>query len=322
MINTYEDKTLGYSILTEADLLKIHEATIDFMEDYGVCVYGEEAQSIYEAAGCKVDKDTNMVKFPGSLVNDCIESTPNEFIMYARDPKKDVHIKDGYVSYTNFGTGTTILDPYTGERRTSTRKDLEQIARFIDSIDEVDSITVPVAATDVTEDIKELYEAEAIFNNSSKHFGHDTEGGSNTRTFIKMAAAVAGGMDKLKERPIVSLGACPNSPLELHQDATEQIIEAAKVGIPMDVLSMGLCGGTTPITLAGTLLTTNCEVLSGIILGQLVNKGTPMIYGSSTTIMDMRYASSPVGAPEHAMIGAAVAQIGRYYNIPTDVGGT
>jgi trimethylamine--corrinoid protein Co-methyltransferase len=88
------------------------------------------------------------------------------------------------------------------------------------------------------------------------------------------------------------------------------------------VLSMGLCGGTTPITLAGTILTTNCEILSGIILGQLVSKGTPMMYGSSTSIMDLKKITSPVGAPEHAMIGAAVSQLGRYYGIPTDVGGT
>ena len=90
----------------------------------------------------------------------------------------------------------------------------------------------------------------------------------------------------------------------------------------MSVLSMGLCGGTTPVTLAGTILTTNCEILSGIVLGQLVRKGTPMLYGSSTSIMDLKLATSPVGAPEHGMVSAAVGQIGHYYGIPTYVGGT
>ena len=90
----------------------------------------------------------------------------------------------------------------------------------------------------------------------------------------------------------------------------------------MDVLSMGLCGGTTPITLAGPLLTTNCEILTGIVLTQIINKGNPVMYGSSTTIMDMRRMTTPVGAPEHAMIGAAVAQIGSFYNIPAEAGGT
>jgi len=322
MKKPYEECTLGYSILEKKDLEAIHEATLKLMSEFGVRVYGEEAHEIYSAAGCHVDRESNMVRFPGNLVNDCIESAPSEYTLYARNPEKNVNLGGKKVAFTNFGTGVYLLDPVTGERRSTTKEDLGNIARFIDAVDEVDCITIPVAATDVPEEIKELHEAEAIFHNTAKHFGHDTEGGANTRRFIRMAAAVAGGMDSLRKKPIVSLGACPNSPLELHEAAAEQIIEAAKAGVPMDVLSMGLCGGTTPVTLAGTILTTNCEILAGIVLGQLVNKGTPMMYGSSTSIMDLRLTTSPVGAPEHAMIGAAVGQMGHYYGIPTDVGGT
>lgn len=100
------------------------------------------------------------------------------------------------------------------------------------------------------------------------------------------------------------------------------MIEASLAGVPMLILSMGLAGGTTPATIAGTLVVTNAEILAGIVLTQIVNKHTPVIYGSSTTIMDMQRATSPVGAPEHAMFGAAVGQIGHYYGIPTYVGGT
>jgi trimethylamine---corrinoid protein Co-methyltransferase len=322
MKKSYEECTLGYSILEKNDIDAIHESTLKLMEEFGVRVFGDQAHEIYSAAGCQVDQETNMVRFPRNLVNDCIESAPAEYTLYARDPDKSFGIGGKKVTFTNFGTGVYILDPYTGERRSTTKEDLCSIARFIDAVDEVDCITIPVAATDVPEEIKELHEAEAIFHNTAKHFGHDTDGGENTKRFIRMAAAVAGGMDQLREKPIVSLGACPNSPLELQEAATEQIIEAAKAGIPMDVLSMGLCGGTTPVTLAGTILTTNCEILSGIILGQLVHKGTPMMYGSSTSIMDLKLTTSPVGAPEHAMFGAAIGQMGHYYGIPTDVGGT
>jgi trimethylamine--corrinoid protein Co-methyltransferase len=322
MKKPYEECTLGYSILTKQDMDAIHESTLKLMGEFGVRVFGDEAHEIYSAAGCQVDRKTNMVRFPRNVVNDCIESAPAEYMLYARDPEKSFMLGGKRVTFTNFGTGVYILDPYTGERRSTTKEDLCNIARFIDAVDEVDCITIPVAATDAPEGIKELHEAEAIFHNTSKHFGHDTEGGKNTRRFIRMAAAVAGGMDQLREKPIVSLGACPNSPLEIHEAAGEQIIEAAKAGIPMDVLSMGLCGGTTPVTLAGTILTTNCEILAGIILGQLTSKGAPMFYGSSTSIMDLKLATSPVGAPEHAMFGAAIGQMGHYYGIPTDVGGT
>jgi trimethylamine--corrinoid protein Co-methyltransferase len=137
-----------------------------------------------------------------------------------------------------------------------------------------------------------------------------------------MAAAIQGGYDKLRERPIVSMGACPNSPLEINENETSIIKLSAEHGLPIDILSMGLCGGTTPATLAGTMVTTNAEILGGIVLAQLINKGNPILYGSSTTIMDMKTITSPVGAPEHAMFSSAVGQLGHYYGIPTNVGGT
>jgi len=320
----YYETPYGYSILKKEDLEALHAATLNLMEDYGVCVFGRGAHEVFSSCGCEVDEETSRVKFPRNIVNDCIESAPESYTLYGRDgePEKEVQMSPGVVTYTTFGTGVAILDPVTGERRDTTLQDVRDIARFADAVDEVETVTIPVAAQDVSEEIKDLYEGEALLLNTSKHIGHDTEGGKNTRTFLKMAAAVAGGADKLREKPIVSLGACPNSPLEIHESAAEQIIEAAKAGVPMDILSMGLCGGTTPVTLAGTLLTTNCEVLAGIILSQLVSKGAPVYYSTSTTIMDLKHATSPVGAPEHAMIGAAVAQIGKYYGIPTVVGGT
>lgn len=98
-----------------------------------------------------------------------------------------------------------------------------------------------------------------------------------------MAAAISGGYDKLRDRPIITMGACPNSPLEINENETDIIILSARHGLPIDILSMGLCGGTTPATLAGTLVTTNAEILGGIVLSQLINKGNPILYGSSTT---------------------------------------
>ncbi|HHT64045.1 MAG TPA: hypothetical protein GXZ75_10240 [Clostridia bacterium] len=320
MMHVRED--LVYRVLTYQDLEAIHEATLKVLERTGLKVFGAEALEIYDAAGCNVNKKDNIVKIPRNVVEDAIASAPGRVLMAGRDPKYDVVLEGNKVTFTNFGTGVQILDPLTRKLRPTTKQDLGDIALFCDALDEIDMFTIAVTAQDVPSKTKELHEAEAVFHNTSKHFGHDTQDGWGTRRFIEMAAAVAGGMDKLRERPIVSLGTCPNSPLELHESSTEIIIEAARAGIPIDILSMAMAGGTSPVTLAGTLVVTNAEILGGIVLAQLVNKGTPVIYGSSTTIMDLMHTTSPVGAPEHAMISAAVGQLGHFYNIPTDVGGT
>jgi trimethylamine--corrinoid protein Co-methyltransferase len=313
---------VGLQFLSSHDLEVIHEATLKVLEESGLRVFGDEALEIYAAAGCDVDKKANIVKIPRNVVEDAIEAAPPRVLMAGRDPEYDVVLEGTKVTFTNFGTGIMMVDSETGELRKSTKQDLADVARICDALDEVDMFTIAVTAQDVPEETRELHEAEAVFHNTSKHFGHDTSGAWGTRYFIEMAAAVAGGKEKLRERPIVSMGTCPNSPLELHDFSTEIIIECARAGLPCDILSMAMAGGTSPVTLAGTLVVTNAEILGGIVLAQLVRKGTPVIYGSSTTILDLLYTTTPVGAPEHGMIGAAVGQLGHYYKIPTDVGGT
>ena len=319
---TYDNDLLGYHCLTNEDLDAIHEATLDLMSTYGVQMHGKEALDVLAGAGCEVDYSIDRVKFPRGLVNDAIESCPPEITLCGRTPDKDVTLGGKKVCYKNFGTGVFIFDPYTGERRETTKEDLGNVARFVDAIPEIDCFSIAVTAGDVNQKVRALHEAEVVLNNLTKNFAHDLEGVKNTQRFIDMAAIIQGGYDKLRERPIITMGACPNSPLEVNENETSIIMLSAKYGLPIDILSMGLCGATTPATMAGTIVCTNAEILSGICLSQILNPGNPILYGTSTTIMDMKTAQSPVGAPEHALAGAAVGQLGHYYGIPTNVGGT
>ncbi len=322
MAFTFKNETRGYRILTEEGVKAIHEATMKLMGEYGVRIFGSEAKEIYEKAGCSVDWQTNMVRFPRELVEWAIEVTPGRFTMCGRDPKDDFVLGDGQVSFTSFGTGLQMYELETGEIRDTNKKDLEDFARFCDAIPEINAFTTAVAAQDVPGPLKDFHEAEAIFKSTTKHAILDAENGHNARVIIEMGEAIAGGKEALRERPFFTLCMCPNSPLEIHDGASQVIIETAKAGLPISILSMGLAGGTTPATLSGTCVVTNAEILAGIVLTQLVHEGNPVIYGSSTTVMDMRRATSPVGAPEHGMFGAMVAQLGEYYDIVTKVGGT
>lgn len=137
-----------------------------------------------------------------------------------------------------------------------------------------------------------------------------------------MAAAVAGGKEKLKDRPIVSGCTCPQSPLTISAGCADPIIEYAKAGLPQNILSMALAGATSPVTLAGTLVTHNAEVLGGIVLAQLTRKGAPVMYGSSTSIIDLKYLTASVGCPELGLISAAVAKLAQFYLLPSYVAGS
>ncbi|MEG1497249.1 MAG: trimethylamine methyltransferase family protein, partial [Clostridiales bacterium] len=144
---------LGFHFFEKEDLEAIHDATLEVMMDVGINVYGKEAHELLIDAGCKITEE-NRIHFPAQLVNDAITSAPSEFLMAGRESKFDALQKPGKVTYTNFGTGIMIDDPFTGEWRKTTKHDLALAARVCDAVDEVDTFTIAIAAQDVPEAIK------------------------------------------------------------------------------------------------------------------------------------------------------------------------
>jgi trimethylamine--corrinoid protein Co-methyltransferase len=195
------------------------------------------------------------------------------------------------------------------------------VARLVDALPNIDTYESAVGAVDVPDETASLHMWEAAIHNTSKPVGTEATTAWDVRKLIEMAAAVAGGEDELRRRPIIGFGVCPVSPLQLPRDATEVIIEAARARLPDTILSMAMAGGSSPVTLAGTMVQHNAEVLAGITLAQLTERGAPVMYGSSTTAMDLRLAAAAVGSPELALISAATAQIARRYLLPSFVAG-
>jgi trimethylamine--corrinoid protein Co-methyltransferase len=230
-------------------------------------------------------------------------------------------MENNRVGFTNFGEGVFIVDPYNGKLRETTKADVANSAKIVDYLSELDVYERAVGASDAPMETVQLHNAEAWLANTSKHGFMGSGNGYLTKKLVKMAAAIVGGEDKLRERPIISFITCPVSPLQLIRDCCEIIIESARSGMAVNILSMAMAGGSSPVTLAGTLVNHNAEVLGGIVLNQLTCKGAPVIYGSSTTAMDLRLASAAVGSPECALINAAVAQLSIYYLLPSWVAG-
>ena len=312
---------LGLKIFTDDELYEIHLATLEVLQKTGLFIEGEEALDILDGGGAVIDPKKKVVKFPPYLVEDAIRSAPSKILLAGRNPKNDFVMENNRVGFTNFGEGVFIIDPYNGKLRETTKADVANSAKIVDYLSELDVYERAVGANDVPMETQQLHNAEAWLANTSKHGFMGSGNGFLTKKLVKMAAAIVGGEDKLRERPIISFLTCPISPLQLISDCCEIIIESARSGMVVNILSMAMAGGSSPVTLAGTLVNHNAEVLGGIVLNQLTCKGSPVIYGSSTTAMDLRLASAAVGSPECALINAAVAQLSIYYLLPSWVAG-
>ena len=312
---------LSLNVFTESELEDIHLATLEVLERTGVFVEADEALDIFADGGCAVARDTHVVRIPPCVVEDAIRSAPSTFVLCGREPKNDIVLGPGRVAFTNFSEGIRVVDPQTGELRDSTKSDIADIARLNDYLSDIETFEIAVGAKDVPPETCAVHNAEAQYLNTTKPIGIGPLSRTETIAIFEMAAEIVGGADELRRRPIVYNGVCPVSPLKLPHEATEVIIETARWGIPNNILSMAMAGGSSPVTLAGTLVTHNAEVLSGITLAQLSERGAPCIYGSSTTAIDLKLAAACVGSPELALISAAVAQMARRYLLPSFVAG-
>lgn len=314
---------LGLQSLKPADLDNIHGATLKVLQHTGMKVYSHDALEIFASGGADVDFSSGLVRIPPYMVEEAIDSAPSCFILAGRTPENDVFIGGRRVHFTTFGAGAKVLDPKTHVISHATKSDLGEAAFVADALSNVDIFTTTITATDMPGDLAGLHEAEASLLNTSKHCQHcHLKDGFEARLFFEMAAVITGGWDKLRERPIVSTMICPSSPLQLHKGNAEIIVESARAFVPVNILPMVMGGATAPVTLAGTMVIHNAEVLGGIVLHQLVNRGAPIIYGGSSTIFDMYTLTAPVGAPEVGLLSAAATEMARFYLLPSYVGGT
>ena len=313
--------SLGFQIFTEDELYEIHLATLEVLEHTGLFFDDEEALEVLDGGGVVIDKKNRVAKFPPSVVEDAIRSAPSTILLAGRNPKHDFLMESNRVGFTNFGEGVFINDLYTGEHRETTKSDVAASALIADYLSEIDVYERAVGAGDMPLQTVQLHNAEAWLPNTSKHGFMGSGNGYLTKKIIDMAAAITGGKDKLQERSIISFITCPVSPLQFIKDSCEIIMETARAGLAVNVLSMALAGASSPVTLAGTLVAHNAEVLGGLVLSQCTRKGTKFIYGSSTTAMDLRWVTASVGSPECALISAAVAQMATYYLLPSWVAG-
>lgn len=317
------NRNSGFSlnVMTDDEANEIHLATLEVLKETGVFVESKEALEVLEGGGCRVDPKTKTVKFPAWVVEDAIRSAPATFIACGRRPEDDIVLEDNRVSFTNFGEGIMFVDPYTGEHRDSTKADVAKAARIIDALEHIGTYERAMCSHDKPHQVQALHNAEASLINTTKHHWLCPVDRYQAPKVIDMCAAIVGGREKLRERPLLTFATCPISPLKLPEHHCEIILEAGRSGLGVLVIGMALSGASSPVHPAGTLVIQNCEVLSSLVLSQLSSKGTPFIYGSSTCPMDLKKATATVGSPELAMISAAVARLARFYSLPCFVAG-
>ena len=306
-----------YKPLSNGDIRKITDAAFEVLAKSGMWVCSRTAFEAFKSAGAQAEPETQIVKLPKSLVEDAIASNPSSVTLYSRDGESDTVLEKNRVHYSTGGTAIYVIDPDTGQRRPSTTADVILNARMVDVLENIHAFTINVFPNEIGNrdhiDTNRFFHA---LDNTTKHVMGGVYSLSGCRKVVQMAEIIAGGGKALRKKPFVSFITLIISPFKIDKDYGEMTCYLAQQGLPIVVPTEPICGTTSPVTLAGNVLTHVAETLGGITLVQCVNKGAPGICGSVGSISNLRTMGHLGGPIERAMINAAVSQIAQYFEIP------
>lgn len=306
----------NYKPLSEESMERIHETVMRVFEEIGIQVNSDKALDLFRGSDARVDQQNHRVTIPRDMVMNLVGKAPSEVILHGRDTKHDVILGGSRVYAGTGGTALNVIDITNGQKRVAMLDDLKEIAKLVDSLENIHIFLLPTYPSDIPVGKVDINRFFAGLDNSRKHVmgGIYTQEGIDQ--VIKMAQIIAGSPQKLRERPIISMITCSISPFKIDSKYGDMLVSIAKAGIPVVCPAEPLCGATAPVTLAGTLTVQAVDSLAGVIISQLANPGTPVIFGSvasSTSLRDLKYLT---GSVEMGLLNAAGAQMAQFYNLP------
>jgi trimethylamine--corrinoid protein Co-methyltransferase len=320
-IKSIHNPKVSLNVLSEAEVQQIHTATLEVMESVGVKFPSHKALDILEAHGAQVDRQSMVAKIPGHLVEEYLAMAPPTYTLAALDPAFDLPLDGTYSHLGTDGCGVEILDAFSGERRMTTKQDVQDVARVADYLEEIAFHWVPISAQDCPPQSRGLHELEAVWSVSKKHVQTETiVSEQEMKAAIEMAAALVGGRDALRKRPVLSIMQCTLSPLGQDGGSLEAGLVAAEAGLPVGYMTMASCASSGPVTLAGNLVVGNAEVLGALTLMQMAYPGCLVYYAAAQTATDLRTGAYTGGGPEDYLFGAATNVLADFYKVPLSMG--
>lgn len=310
-----------YKPLSDADIVKIHNTSLDVLENIGLGNPSEEILNHALTKGALLSEHGRLC-FPRAMTEDLIDIACKEFIHYGATSEQDIHAGGDQVYFRTCGEAVSVLEYDSRETRPSTLIDLYDFVRLADRLDNIHGYAQTVIATELSEqvyehDINVLY---ALVAGTQKPLAMSTATASHIDDFVEMMDMVMGGAGEYIKRPRIYFGGCPIvSPLRFGTENAEVLVKCAKLGIPYDIAVASQAGATAPAALAGSLVQTFAETLGALSVMNLISPGTPFFMGHWPFISDLRTGSFTGGSGEQALVSAAIAQLCNFYGLPSSV---
>jgi trimethylamine--corrinoid protein Co-methyltransferase len=306
--------------LSPDEMSRIHDASMDLLRKVGIAFNEDEALAIFKRHGFKVEGKT--VFFTEEQVRQALRTAPARFTVAARNPARSVAIgEDDFVFVP--GYGAPFIATVDGRQREATMEDYDNFCKLVQSSRHMHmNGFMMVEPSDVPPETAHL---DMMFSNivlCDKPFMGSPVSKQGAREGVEMCAILWGGAEGLAKAGPVTVSLINSlSPLQYSEEMAGSLIELARANQACVLASLIMAGSSGPVTLAGVLALQNAEILAGVTLAQLVNPGAPVVYGSTSSAMDMKTGGLSIGCPELSLVVSATAQMARFYKLPSRSGG-
>lgn len=305
-------------LLTPEQVQRVHEASLEILEDIGVLVRNLEARERFALHGGRADANTQVVKLPRAVVEQFRQACPPTFTFHGRDPSFDRTIPYDRPVISPGSSAPDILDPDTGQVRRSRSDDIARIAHLVNELPGYDLFSLSVVADDAPPGQYHMSRFYPALKNCLKPVRGSAPSLKEAKDILRAAEFIAGGEAAFWERPFVTFQYCAViSPLTMDVESTEKLMRFTEQGIPSYGVVAPNAGVSAPLTLMGTLAVCNAEFLAQIALEQMSRPGKPIVYDPLPTVADMRRGAYAPGAIETGILLMGCAQMARFYSVPS-----
>jgi trimethylamine--corrinoid protein Co-methyltransferase len=304
-------------LLDDALIGQIIDEAIIILSQAGIKIENQSLLNILGQHGAASDPVSGTVYFTRDLIDRALSTTPRSFRLYDRPGNPTHHFADRKVHFTPGSSALYILDPETVRTRRPATTDYINYAKIVQQLDALAAQSTAFIPADIHDRVADSYRLflSLLFSDKPVVTGAFTI--ESFEAMKEMQVIIRGSEAALKAKPLTIFSCCPTSPLKWSHTTSQNLVDCAVASIPVEIIAMPLAGFIAPVTLTGTLIQHTAETLSGIVIAQLINPGTPVLYGGSPAVFDVRYQTTPMGAIETMMIDCAYNEIGKKLNIPT-----
>jgi len=303
--------------LTDESIRRIVAEAVDVLCQLGVAVHHAEVLSILADHGAEVDRDGRRARLTVPLIEQAIQSAPRSVPLFDVLGSQTHELGGDAVHFTPGSTALHLLDSATQKIRTPNTRDYLDYAKVVSQLPHFAAQSTAMIPDDVPAAISDSYRLLLSLLYCEKPVVTGAFSIAAVAIMLDLQRIVRGTDQALRERPLTIFSCCPNSPLGWSEVSSQNLVDCARHGIPVEVVPMPLAGFLAPVTLAGTLVQHAAEALSGVVISQLIRPGTPVLYGGSSAIFDFRHETTPMGAIETMMIACGANEIGKHLGLPT-----